>query len=219
MASDIENTLKQRINRIRELITNDETRSDGYIEAGTLGQSVVHDTIGGAHPIMATLDQAIANGTWIKLRGSCQTLITLYEQGALRSPRLTIAREIEGDVLDIAQTQVQAAEKTTDPAQKQVQLAIGAFLAGAAIEDALRRLCDVHRVSYDPQFSSIAKLQAALYQPSKGIEIISKSENKHISAWGDTRNKADHGKFSDITLTEVTAMIFGGRTFIETHLP
>jgi hypothetical protein len=73
-------------------------------------------------------------------------------------------------------------------------------------------------VAYDAQRSSIAKLQGALYQPTKRVELISQSENKQITAWGDTRNRADHGKFSEITVAEVTAMIIGVRAFIERRL-
>src|SRR5262249_33739170 len=91
-------------------------------------------------------------------------------------------------------------------------------LAGASLEDALRRLCDARGIKYDPQRTSISKLQAALFQPSKQIEVISSSENKQITVWGDTRNKADHGRFGDITHTEVVAMVLGVRAFIA-HLP
>lgn len=189
-----------------------------FYEAASLCQSVVHDTIGGAHPIAQALELAISSQNWTRIQGVCKTIIILYRQGALKSPRLTIAHEIEGDVLDIAQRQANAAEKNSDLIQKQTQLAIAAFLAGAAIEDALRRLCDAHKISYDSQKTAISKLQAALYQPSKQIEIISSTENKQITVWGDTRNKADHGKFAEITLTEVVSMIMGIRSFIDKHL-
>ncbi len=213
-----ETTIKARVERIRQIVNKGGGVQD-YFEAGGLAQSVVHDTVGGSHPLMAAIGQAVANGTWVRISGVCSTLIALYDQGALKSPRLTIAREIEGDILDIAQNQTQAAELGESSAQKQVHLAIAAFLAGAAIEDSLRRLCDAHSLTYDTQKTSIAKLQAALYQPSKQVEMISQSENKHITAWGDTRNKADHGKFGEITQTEVIAMITGARAFIEKHLP
>ena len=90
---------------------------------------------------------------------------------------------------------------------------------GASLEDALRRLCDARGIGYDAERSTISKLQGALFQPSKQIEVISQSENKHITAWGDTRNKADHGRFDEITHTEVVSMILGVRSFIEKHLP
>ena len=134
---------------------------------------------------------------------ACRSVITLHEEGGLNSPRLEIAHEIEGDILDIAQTQVEASEENTDATHKQLQIGIAAFLAGAALEDALRRLCDASGISYNPQRTSISILQAALYQPSKQIEVISGSDNKQITAWGDTRNKADHGRFSEIIHSEV----------------
>jgi hypothetical protein len=145
--------------------------------------------------------------------------VALYEQGGFKSPRLAIAHEIEGNLLDIAQAQAQAGEANKDAGQKQIQLAVAAFLAGAALEDALRRLCDAHGVAYDAARTTIAKLQAGLYQPSKNIEYISNSENKQITSWGDTRNKADHGKFSELTQTEVISIIMGTRAFVDKHLP
>ena len=76
---------------------------------------------------------------------ACRSVIALHEEGGLSSPRLEIAHEIEGDILDIAQKQVEASEKNTDATHKQLQIGIAAFLAGAALEDALRRLCDAQR--------------------------------------------------------------------------
>ena len=105
-----------------------------------------------------------------------------------------------------------------DVTHKQLQLGIAAFLAGAALEDALRRLCDVHGFNY-PRQTTISNLQAKLYQPSKQIEVISRSEYKRITAWGETRNNADHAKFSEITHREVEAMVVGVREFIDKHLP
>ena len=83
----------------------------------------------------------------------------------------------------------------------------------------MRRLCDARGLAYEAQRTSISKLQAVVFQPSKQIEIISTSENKQITVWGDTRNKADHGRFAEITHTEVLAMVLGVRAFIERHLP
>lgn len=190
-----------------------------FFEAASLALSVLHDTVGGSHPIMAVLKSALDASDWQRAAAASRSVVSLYKEGALKSPRLAIAREIEGDILDIALFQAQAAESNIDSSQKQVQLAIAAFLAGAALEDALRRLCDAREVEYDPQRTSISKLQTALFQPSKQIEVISSSENKQITAWGDTRNKADHGRFGEITQTEIIAMILGVRSLIERHLP
>jgi hypothetical protein len=214
-----ENTaIKARIERIRGL-NGDRMGMRAYYEAASLAQSVLYDTVGGSHPLMAALDNALKSADWQRAVAASRSVVALYDEGALQSPRLAIAHEIEGDIIDIAQAQAQAAETSKDPTQKQVQLAIAAFLAGATIEDALRRLCDARGMAYDAQRTSISKLQAVLFQPSKQIEVISVSENKQITVWGDTRNKADHGRFSEITHTEVVAMVMGVRAFIDRHLP
>ena len=212
-----ENTgIKNRMEKIRDLNAGEHV---DRLEAIALAQSVVHETVGGNHPIMAALDDALKSDDWDKVIAVGRSVVALYDTGGLSSPRLAIAHEIEGDILNIAEEQVKAAEKNTDETQQQQQLAIAAFLAGAALEDALRRLCDARGVDYDPQRTSISTLQAALYQPREQIEVISKSENDYISAWGKTRNNADHGRFNDITHTEVLTMVMGARGFIDKHLP
>jgi hypothetical protein len=212
-------SIDARIQIMRSLC-HDQNASSKYFEAATVGLTVMHDTVGGNHPVAAALDDALKTAAWEKAVAAAKTVITLAEQGALASPRLQIAHEIEGSLLDIADSQVAAAERNTaEPNLKQTQLAIAAFLAGAALEDALRRLCDARGITYDAQRSTISKLQAALYQPSKGVEVINGSENKQITAWGDTRNKADHGKFNEITYAETLTMALHVRAFIDKHLP
>lgn len=218
MTGDENRALQDRISRIRRLCTQSPGHADSY-EAAALSQSVLYDTLGSSHPLMATIKTAVEKGSTSLAIGASRGVLALYDTGALTSPRLAIAREIESEILDIAQSQVQAAELNRNEGQKQLQLAISAFLAGAALEDALRRLCDAASIYYDPQRASISKLQAALFQPSKQVEIISNSENKQITAWGDTRNKADHARFDEITQSEVIAMILGTRGFIDRHFP
>lgn len=216
MGEDESKSVKRRIDRIRVLLGGGAGERE-FLEAANLAQSVVFDTVGGSHPIYATLRDGLRAECW-RAEAAARSVVTLYDEGALRSPRLTIARELEASVLDIAQAQAEAAEASKDDSQKQLHLGIAAFLAGAALEDALRRLCDAHGIVYDTQRTGISKLQGALYQPSKQIEVISQSENKQITAWGDTRNKADHGRFGEITQTEVVSMISGVRAFGERHL-
>lgn len=211
-------TLKARIDHIRHLCDEDQGVTE-YFEAAALAQTVLHDTVGSSHPLMAVLSSALEKPDWSRAVAASRGVLKLFDEGGLTSPRLVIAHEIEGNILDIAQSQVQAAEQVQDIVQKQVRLAIAAFLAGAALEDALRRLCDARGIIYDAQRASISKLQSALFQPAKQIEVISSSENKQITAWGDTRNKADHGKFAEITQAEVMAMVIGVQAFIDRHLP
>ena len=218
MVFDENTVIQNRIEKIRDLIGEDR---EELSEAVSLARSLVYDIRGDNHPVMEDLSKALQ---LLYMRRSssaiaaCRSVIALYEEGGLSSPRLEIAHEIEGDILDIAQKQVEASEKNTDATHKQLQIGIAAFLAGAALEDALRRLCDAHGISYNPR-TSISSLQIELYQPTNQIEVISQSETKQITAWGDTRNKADHGRFSEITHSEVLSMVIGVWGFIDKHLP
>ena len=208
--------IKNLIEEIRKL-----NKGPSHFRVATvvgLSQTVLHDTVGTNHPLMKVLDHALKSKDWFDAFAASRGVVELYDQGGLNSPRLAIAHEIEADILDIAQEQVEASEGNTDAMHKQLQIGIAAFLAGVALEDALRRLCDASGISYDPQ-TSISKLREALYQPSKEIEVISRSENKQITAWGETRNNAGHGRFNDITPPEVGAMVMGVRGFIDKYLP
>ena len=214
-----ENTeIQNRIEKIRDLIKGS---TEELLEAVSLARSIIYDMRGDNHPLMGDLEQGLQ---LLYVEGfspepavaACRSVIALHEQGGLSSPRLEIAHEIEGDILNIAQKQVEASERNTDATHKQLQIGIAAFLAGTALEDALRRLCDAHGISYNSQRTSISKLREALYQP---LEVISRSDNTHITAWGDTRNNADHGRFSEITHSEVLSMVIGVRGFIDKHLP
>ena len=107
----------------------------GYLEAAALAQSILYETMGPNHPLISVLDNVLKSGDSFPAIGAVRGVVALYDDGMLPSPSLAIAHEIEGDILDVAQERVQAADRTSDGSQKQIQLAIGAFLAGAAFED------------------------------------------------------------------------------------
>jgi hypothetical protein len=209
--------LVNRIAHIRRLCESQD--SIQWFEAAGLAQVVLHDTVGGSHPLMAALKGALEKADPYRAVAASRGVVKLFDEGGLTSPRLAIAHEIEGDLLSLAQAQTEAAERVGDPTRNQTHLAIAAFLAGAAVEDGLRRLCDAHGLTYDAQRASIAKLQSALFQPAHQVEVISSTENKQLTAWGDTRNKADHGRFADLTHSEVLSMVIGVRGFLDKHLP
>ena len=204
--------------RIRQLV-HPGAQMQEHIEAVSIAQTLLHETLGDRHPLTRSLGSIMEKYNWGAADGACKTFLALYDQGRLVNPRLQIARELEEDVVNVAEQQWIGADAESDPTMRQLRLAVAAFLCGAALEDALRRLCDKHGASYAPAKTNIAKLQAALYSPSTSVEIISRSENAQIGAWGQTRNNADHGHFSKITTSEVQAMIVGVRGLIEKHLP
>ena len=168
---------------------------------------------------MATLRGALDKADFYHAAAGARAVAKLYESGGLSSPRLAIAHELEGDLLEIAQQQVQRAEKTPESDTRRVHLGIAAFLAGAALEDCLRRLSDANSLAYDTRSTSLAKPQSALYQPNANVAVISASANKQITSWAATRNIADHGKRTELTQAEVVAMVIGVRGFLDKHMP
>jgi hypothetical protein len=219
MATDnLDRTTERRIARIQEIL-NAHGDTEDFVEAGTLALAVLHDTIGTGHPLAAAIAPAVEKRDWFSLTGSCRTLVTIFKDGGLQSPRLRIAHESDGDILVVAKNQLGAVETTGDPGQKQMRLAIAAFLAGAALEDAMRRLCDSEGIAYDSANTSLSKLQQALYSPGKRVEVITAADNKNVTAWGETRNNADHGNFQALSLTNVTVMTMGVEEFLNRHLP
>ena len=216
--ADFAEVIKSRVAEIRRLST-DNQGSTAWFEAANLALSVLHDTVGGGHPLMSAIRDALSKADYFRAVAAARAVITLHDGGGLTSPRLAIAHELEGDVIEIAQQQVQRAEAATEGEIKKLHLGIAAFLAGAALEDGLRRQCDAHGLGYDAQRTSLAKLQTVLYQPASSIAVITASDNKQITAWGDVRNKADHGKLSELTHSEVLAMVIGVRGFLDRHMP
>ena len=179
-----------------------------------LARTVLQDTVGERHALWNTfqIDEKWTNPNVVL--SAWRTLSLLFEKGALGNTVLRVAQEIEGEIISVAEAQAKAAELSADVPARQMRLSIAAFLAGAALEDALRRLCGKNAVTYESDKTTLAKLQAALYSPSKNREFISLSDSKAITSWGDTRNKADHGHFDQLGLVEVGMMVTGIRDFI-----
>ena len=78
---------------------------------------------------MAALRSALDKADWTRAVAASRGVVKLFDEGGLTSPRLAIAHELEGDLINIAQAQTEAAERTDDVDRRQVHLAISAFLA------------------------------------------------------------------------------------------
>jgi hypothetical protein len=113
--------VKLRIDKIKQLL-NPGRGSEGCLEAGALALTVIDDTVGGSHSLWSILESALKSSDWERARDTSLGIVTLYEQGTLNSPRLAIAHEIEGDFIEIANVQAQAAEIEKDINKKQFHL-------------------------------------------------------------------------------------------------
>src|SRR5471032_350056 len=96
--------LRPRIEKIAVLTGGSCSGTDPF-EAGALALTVLHDTVGSAHPLMAEIRNALESRDWNRSKTGALTVVTLFNEGGLQSPRLAIAHEIEGSLLDIAEVQ------------------------------------------------------------------------------------------------------------------
>jgi hypothetical protein len=130
-----------------------------------------------------------------------------------------LSRQIRGELLDLAQEHLDAAECASDVGTAYAQLAAAVFLTAGALESALRDLCDVNGVHYEP-LPSIAILQAALYEPTGHVALIKASDNERITCWGKVIDEVDaKGWLAMLTHSEVLPIVCGVRAFVETYLP
>jgi HEPN domain-containing protein len=120
-----------------------------------------------------------------------------FEQGLLFDVRSLVAAELLGDFTDQAEALVK--EGFYVPA---------ASLAGAVLEDALRKLCQKHGVPL-PSSTKIDRLNADLAKAG----VYSTLVQKQITVLADIRNKADHGKFKEFTREDVENMVKWLRRF------
>jgi len=114
-----------------------------------------------------------------------------FDAGLLFDLRALIAADILGDFVE----------------QAEQLLAVGyhvpaASLAGAIVEDLLRKLCEKHGVSV-PASTKIDRLNADLAKAS----VYDKLVQKRITALADIRNNADHGHFDKFTREDVEDMV------------
>jgi hypothetical protein len=88
-----------------------------------------------------------------------------------------------------------------------------ASLAGAVLEDTLRKLCDINSITY-PDKTKIDTLNVELAKK----DIYDKLIQKEITAKADLRNNADHGKFTEVREPDVRDMVRWVRRFVTERL-
>lgn len=113
---------------------------------------------------------------------------------------------VRADLLDdfLSQAEILLQEEYLIPA---------ASLAGAVLEDTLRKLCDKKNITY-PDKTTIEKLNVALAKAT----IYDKLVQKEITAKADLRNNADHGHFEKIKPDDVADMIKWIRRFARDYM-
>jgi hypothetical protein len=121
-----------------------------------------------------------------------------FECGRLIDLRSLIAAEVLGDFVDQAQHLV---ESGYYPA--------AASLAGAVLEDTLRKMCERHGILVADK-TSIDRLNSDLARQG----VYEKLVMKRITGLADIRNNADHGRFDQFSREDVLDMVKWVKRFV-----
>lgn len=94
-----------------------------------------------------------------------------------------------------------------------------AVLAGAVLEDALRRLCQRRNPPIDLlKPNGDYKTMGSLIEDLKRVATYNELVAKQLRAWADIRNAAAHGKFEEFDRSQVERMIAGIQDFLAKYL-
>ena len=122
--------------------------------------------------------------------------------GYLKRIEALVSADIFSDFLDMAQYLLQEGYK--DPA---------ASLAGAVLEDGLRKICANQGITVKSK-EDISSLNQKLADG----EVYTRLTQKKLQVWNDIRNNADHGHFDQYAAQDVKDMQKGVQDFLEHHL-
>lgn len=168
----------------------------GYLQFRTRGANLVQ-RLAPADSVHVTAWESVAKkskedpGYLPEFLGVLEAAAADFRAGLLFDLKAQLQADVFGDFMEQAQTLLHAG--LVIPA---------ASLAGAVLEDTLRKLCEKHSVAI-PEKSTIEKLSTALVKAG----VYNVGIQKTVTAYAHTRNTADHGKFGDVDARDVGLMV------------
>ncbi|QPI66225.1 DUF4145 domain-containing protein [Vreelandella venusta] len=124
------------------------------------------------------------------------------EYGYIQDVKNLVAAEMFSDLLEQASELLDAG-----------YIGPAAVVAGAVIEDNLRKLCISHSIEL-PDKPKLDYMNSQLAKEN----VYNKLTQKRLTALADIRNSAAHGKWDDFAKKDVEDMISWVMSFAETHL-
>jgi hypothetical protein len=211
--------------RLAELIGDGETLANSAERTDRAGRSYVADdqmlyrwlasakhlievTLGPGSPTFVLFDQTVrphpsarevSRGVGI-LRG----LADQWDAGLLRNRDLLVSAGLFEDSLELAEYLLGKGYK--DPA---------AVVVGAVLESGLRKMCQLRNIPLAGR-ETLAPLNVALTKHDP--PAYNAAMSKQITAWGNIRNDAAHGRWDQYDAHQVDLMLQGVRNFIATQL-
>ena len=146
-----------------------------------------------------------------KLQGILKALRDDYKTGLLNLST-KIEANLDSDYMGLAE---QLLGEGTSGQHDYVPAAV---LAGAVLEDALRRLCERQNPPISTKTNGKHKMLKDLIGDLRQSKLLAEPKAKQLEAWASIRNVAAHGQFDKFKRSDVEQMITGIKDFLAEYM-
>lgn len=148
-----------------------------------------------------------------QILGILKGLRSDYENGMLTSLHNMLEANIISDYMNLAE------QLLGEGISGQYDYVPAAVLAGAVLENGLRKLCDRQQPPIPlSKENGQPKTMGGLIDDLKKAGLYNELKAKQLRSWADTRNAAAHGKFDDFTRQDVEQMLLGIQNFLADYM-
>ena len=161
--------------------------------------------LGAEHTYVVNFEADVDKGYSSRVKAGIGILRAVGEDlrdGFLTDVRTLVSADVFTDFLAMANHLLECDYK--DPA---------ASLCGAVLEQGLRRIATNRGVKVREKDDL-----SALSQKLAATDVYNRLVQKRLAVWTDVRNAADHGRFSDYSMSDVREMHAGISSFLAQHL-
>jgi HEPN domain-containing protein len=134
-------------------------------------------------------------------KGILKAVLEDIQGGYLRKIETLVSADIFTDFIEMAEHLINQGYKD-----------VSASLAGAVLEDGLRKICANNGI----KFKSTEDI-SSLNQKLADASVYNRLTQKKVQVWNDIRNNADHGHFEGYTKDDVEEMIKAIKDFLEKY--
>lgn len=210
-------SIVETYNRIKGQSEHDDLSDQGYTTAHNLiarSTAAVERASGRDSAYSRQVQEVLSRNTHdfnkiSMIIGVVESLSTDFQSGYLSSASELIHGEIFSDFLEMA-----------DHLKEEGYKDAAAVIVGSTLEAHLRQLCVKNSISIEVSTpKGLQPKKADSMNADLGnAGVISKLDQKSVTAWLDLRNKSAHGRYTEYSQEQVTLMIAGVRDFMTRNL-
>lgn len=160
-----------------------------------------------------TLIESICSKDSVQYRAATSNVVNIYAvvRGALISAKQCLEDGLFFRMHDIAVSEVFSDffEMADSMLKDGYHPAAAVAIVGAVLEDHLRKMCAKYPGDVDKKDNGDSKALGALNEALGKVGAYNATKKQQVDVWTSLRNKADHGKFEEVTPEDASAMLKG----------